>query len=200
MKKLFAVHRLLAPFVVGVMSTAAVACGHSAAPTTSKTEPPPLAQVSQTPVLPSSTRPPGPAITRACTLAGRAEVAATLGIHVTSVQERQTVPTSHICHYQADNNQYVELWVTVEPATGTADQAVSLAIKRYSGTLQSIPGLGDAAYFSGDAGPSANPTVQTLLAAQVEGQQMRMVILMGFLSGDSKAKLTVLARSVLKKI
>lgn len=191
--------RLLAPSVVGLMSTAAVACGHSAAPTTSKTEPPPLAQVSQTPVLPSSTRPPGPAINRACPLASQAEVAATLGVHVTSVQERQSVPTAHTCHYQADN-QYVELWVSVEPATGTADQAVNLAIKRYSGTLQSIPGLGDAAYYSADAGSSANPTVHTLMAAQVEGQQMRMITLVGFLSGDPKDKLTVLARSVVKKI
>lgn len=199
MKKAYAMHKLLVPFVVGLMSMAAVACGHSAAPTTSKTEPPPLAQVSQTPVLPASTRPPGPTINLACPLLSRAEIAAKLGIHVTSVQERQAVPSVHTCHYQA-GSQYVELWVSVEPATGTADQAVNLAIKRYSGTLQSIPGLGDAAYYSGDAGPSANPTVQTLITAQVEGQQMRMVSLLGFLSGDSKDKLTVLARSVLKKI
>jgi hypothetical protein len=60
----------------------------------------------------------------------------------------------------------MELWVTITPATSTAQQTVDQVIRRYSGTLEPVPGLGDAAVYSGGATPS-----QSLVTARVEGAQ-----------------------------
>lgn len=188
-------HRTVSVAVMlSVTGLAATACGGGSSQHPAS-EPPPLAQVS-TPPPPAAIRPAGPAITAACPLLKPTQLTAA-GLRNTKPTETSPVAALHTCHYQA-GAQYVELMVSTTPASGTADQAASLAIKRYTGTLRSIPRLGDAAYYTGTAGSS--PTVQTVVVSRAEGTQMRLITLIGFLKGDAMNRMTALIRVVLTKV
>ena len=188
-------HRIVPVAVMlSVAGLAATACGGGSTQHPAS-EAPPLAQVS-TPPPPAATRPAGPAITAACPLLKPTQLTAA-GLRNAKPTERSTVAAVRTCRYQA-GAQHVELWVSTTPTSGTADQAASLVIKRYTGTLRSIPQLGDAAYYAGTAGTS--PTVQTMAVARAEGTQMRLITLGGFLKGDAMKRMTALARVVLTKV
>src|SRR4051794_23595550 len=95
---------------------AAAGCGGGSSSTgAAESEAPPLAQVSTVPVLPSSSRPPGPAVTSACRLLRPARVAATLGLSRSRAVEGQSGPTYRSCRYEA-SARYAQLWVSTEPA------------------------------------------------------------------------------------
>lgn len=159
----------------------------------------PLSEVSQSPALPSSTTPPGPVITAACPLLSARKVAATIHAGHVAVSHLAPVPKAFSCNYQA-GARYIQLWISIVPATRTPQQAVSLAIRRYGGVLQAIPGLGDAASYTGPAGATAGPAVQTLVTARIEGHELRMITMVGFLSGNASRQLASLARSVLARV
>jgi hypothetical protein len=189
---------LVAVVWLAVGLPAAAGCGGGSSSDAGESEAPPLAQVSTVPVLPSSSRSPRPAVTSACRLLRPAKVAATLRLSGPRATEGPGGPTYRSCRYQA-RSQYVQLFVSTEPASGTADQAASLSVKRYIGTLQSLPGLGDAAYYTG-APVTGGTTVQGVVVAVAEGAQMRLINLIGFLQGDAKDGLASLARSVLAQV
>ena len=96
--------------------------------------------------------------------------------------------------------RYVELWVSVADLSGRADQAASLAIRRYTGTLSTVPGLGDAAYYTDSALSRSGPRPQALVTARAEGRQMRVITLSTFLGGRPEKKIVKLARAVLERI
>jgi hypothetical protein len=97
--------------------------------------------------------------------------------------------------------QTLDLYITTEPAKRTAQLTVDLAVGRYSGTLEKVPGLGDAAsYVGSDAATADGLAWQTLVTSRVEGSQMRTVLLLAYCKGDAKSKLIALARSVLARI
>jgi hypothetical protein len=181
-----------------------VACGGRGSPSTAgKSGPPPLAQVSTAAAVPSSTRKPGPVIRAACPLLSPAHIASTLGVRPPTAAERPIIKatggTSYICHYQS-GGQYVELFISITPVSGTADQAAALTVRRYTGTLNSVPGVGDAAYYSDSGLSSTGARPQTLVTARAEGRQMRVVTLNTFLGGNPKDKIITLARAVLDRI
>jgi hypothetical protein len=198
-----------APIAASAVVLSAVACGGGsgggggAGGTATDTEPPPLAQVSTAAPVPSVTAKPGPVIEAACPLLSPAVIASALGLRRPAAAERPAVKTSGStlvgCHYQS-GGQYVELWVAISPLSGTADQAASLAIRRYSGTLNSVPGVGDAAYYTDSTLSRAGPRPQALVAARAEGRQMRVVTFSTFLGGNPKEKIVTLARAVLERI
>jgi len=181
----------------------AAACGggsHGTAAT--DTGPPALAQVS-TAAPPPATAKPGPVIKAACPLLSPALIASVLGVRRPAAIERPAVKTNGGtllgCHYQS-GGRYVELWVSVAALSGRADQAASLAIRRYTGTLNTVPGLGDAAYYTDSALSRSGPRPQALVAARAEGRQMRVITLSTFLGGRPEKKIITLARAVLERI
>jgi hypothetical protein len=194
----------LAVPLCAILSMLALAgCGHGGSPAATNTDRP-LSQVSASASLPKSTRPPGPAITSACRELGRAQVAAALGVASVTAEQRpgSKLPdgsSSYACGYLG-GGPHLDLYISAEPARRTPQLAVDLIIRQYTGVLQSVPGLGDAASFTGPAAPAAGPAWQTLVTSRIEGSQMRTVILSTFSNGEAKVKLIALARSVLARI
>jgi hypothetical protein len=206
----------LAVLLCAILSMLALAgCGHGGSPATSTDRPlsqvspatntdRPLSQVSASAALPKSTRPPGPAITSACRELDRAQVAAALGVPTVTAEERpgSNQPggsSSYACGYLG-GGPHLDLDISTELASRTPQLAVDLVIRQYTGVLQNVPGLGDAATFTGPSAPGADPAWQTLVTSRIEGSQMRTVILSTFSSGQAKGKLIALARSVLARI
>jgi len=190
-------------------------CGHGGSPATNTDRPlsqvsaatntdRPLSQVSASAALPKSTRPPGPAITSACRELDRVQVAAALGVPAVTPEQQ---PGSKLadgsssagCNFLG-GGLHLDLYISTEPASRTPQLAVDLVIRQYTGVLQNVPGLGDAASFTGPSVPAAGSAWQTLVTSRIEGSQMRTVILSTFYDGGVKGKLIALARSVLARI
>jgi hypothetical protein len=167
------------------------------------TTPPALAQVSTAAAAPVSKLPPGPEIRAACPLVSAAKVASLLGVPSAVATERPAASSGgsavYTCNYQA-GGQSAMVIISVSPVTVSADQAASLAIRRYTGTMNSVPGVGDAAYYNDSAPASSATRVEGLVTARAEGHQMRLVILTTYLGGSPRAPIIALARAVLAKI
>jgi hypothetical protein len=196
---------MLAVGSVVVLALATAACGKTspAGSAPASTQPPALAQVSTAPAVPPATAPPGPAIKAACPLVSPARVAAILGVPQPVATERPAIEQGgsalYTCHYQS-GGQWVEVLVTISQLTGSADQAASLAIRRYTGTIAAVPGVGDAAYYTDSALSPTQPRPEGLVTARAEGRQMRVITLSAFLGGSPKPKVIALARTVLERI
>ncbi|MBW8482780.1 hypothetical protein [Actinomadura parmotrematis] len=160
-------------------------------------EPPPLAQASPTPLAaPSNTRTPGPAVTKVCALAGAALVASALKTP-TRPRARETAHPggARSCRYQYAST-WVEMWAVLEPARRSPDLTVQAVIGQYTGTLEKVPGLGDAALY---AGGSAANAAETLAVARLEGTRMRTITLSAFLDGHNRDGLAAIARTALER-
>jgi hypothetical protein len=188
---------------VSITALGAAACGGGSHATATDTGAPALAQVSTAAAPPPASVKPGPAITAACPLLSPGLIASALGVRRPAATERPAVKTAggtlFGCHYQS-GGRYIELWVSVAARSGSADQAASLAIRRYTGTLNAVSGLGDAAYYTDSALSRSNPRLQALVAARAEGRQMRVITLSTFLGGQPKHTIIALARAVLERI
>jgi hypothetical protein len=206
--------RLAVPIAVSIAVSitvlGAAACASGSHATATDTGAPALAQVSTAAAPPpAAARPgsagakPGPAITAACPLLSPGLIASALGVRPPAATERPAVKTAggtvFGCHYQS-GGRYVELWVSVAARSGSADQAASLAIRRYTGTLNAVPHLGDAAYYTDSALSRSGPRPQGLVAARAEGRQMRVITLSTFLGGQPEDTIITLARAVLERI
>jgi hypothetical protein len=198
-----AARRLTVSAVASAVALSAAACGGGSRSTATDPGPPALAQVSTAAATPAAAAKPGPAIKAACPLLSPALIASVLGVRRPEATERRAVTTAggtlFGCHYRS-GGQYVELWVAVSALAGRADQAASLTIRRYTGTLTAVPGLGDAAYYTDSAPSGSAPRTQALVTARAEGRQMRVVTLNTFLGGRPRARIIVLARTVLERI
>lgn len=158
-------------------------------------DPPPLAQASSTATTPApaDTHTPDTRAIPVCPLLTSAEVATALAMNpAPTATEEQPAAAARSCRYQS-GNRYLQLFVAVEPATGTAEAALNQVVRRYSGTLEEVPDLGDAAYYTGDA------TVQSLTTVRMEGTQMRTITMIGFLGGMYRDQLIGLARTALER-
>jgi hypothetical protein len=154
-----------------IAELAAIGCG----PKKSTAYDTPLSEASGTPSPPAGTRPAGPPVIAACALLTADEVAAGLGLTAPTADEDESLPNVKSCHYQAGNG-YLIIYVSTVAASGTADQAVNHALVSYHGTLDQVPGLGDAGIVL-TAG-----TVDSVIFALAEADQMRTVTMDAFSS------------------
>ncbi|GAA2433052.1 hypothetical protein GCM10010191_53850 [Actinomadura vinacea] len=168
------------------------ACG-GGSPDAAESEAPPLSEVSKAPPPPSSTRTPGPAIKAACPLLPPSRLVSVLGARKPVPNEDPGGPAARICRYVSASGG-MTLIVATEPAGGSADQMAARVIQRYSGTLEKVPDLGDAAYYSNGQGG------QIMVVSRAEGPQMRTVTFMCRLPGEPRDKLVPLLRGVLERI
>lgn len=187
-------------FLVLALALLTAACGGgSSSAKDDKTEPPPLSVRSPSAPPPKSTHKPGPPLKPACQLASPSLVASALKVPKPKVLKTDYGPPKvnrgH-CRYQL-TGQWVELVVTSVTADNTPQQAVNEVIQQYTGPLEQVPGLGDAALYTGGSAANKN---ETLVTARLEGTQMRTITLDAFLDGHSKEGLVKLARAILGRI
>jgi hypothetical protein len=185
-------------------ATVLAACGAGGPPAPAPSSDRPLSQVSQSAPPPVSTRPPGPVITSGCQELSAAQVAVALGVPAVTAKAGYSLDdpsgtSVRSCDYLG-GGPHAELMIDTRPATRTPRQAISLALRQYSGTLASIPGLGDAAYYVGPAQPTTGLTAQVLVTAVAEGSQLRTVTIFAFCKDGVQAQLTSLARAVLARV
>lgn len=182
--------RFLVAVAVALSAVGSAACstsGGSAA--ISESDAPALSQVSSAPA-PASTRTPGPPVTAVCPLLKASEVADAVGLNAPTAREEKLNEAVSSCRYHS-GNRWLLLLAYTEPASGTADSIASRTLVRYTGTLQQVPGVGDAAYYAGDT------NTQFAVAVRLEGSQARVVQLTGFLGKTYQDELISLVRIVL---
>lgn len=153
---------------------------------------PPLAQVTSAAAVPASTRTPGPPVTNACALLTNADVQKALGMKVLGSKDAKMAEKAHSCTFSFDKHN-LTLYAGTEPTAGTAEAAANRTIHRYEGTLEPVPGLGDAALYVAD------PSWQTLVAVRIEGSQQRIYTLIAFLGKPAKEPLISLMRKALER-
>ncbi|GAA4489071.1 hypothetical protein GCM10023191_019280 [Actinoallomurus oryzae] len=106
-------------------------------------------------------------------------------------------PNFHTCRYQIGSGQWVQVDVGTSKASTTAEQTVQLSIGKYTGSLEKVTGLGDAALYT--SGSDVNKD-EILAVARLEGTEMRTVAINAFFNGHSKDGLIKIARIVLREI
>ncbi|MFC5750547.1 hypothetical protein [Actinomadura rugatobispora] len=169
------------------------ACGGGGSPGAAESEAPPLSEVSPMAPPPSSTRTPGPELKAACPLLPPGRLVSVLGARDPKPHEDPGGPLARTCRYVSTSGGMF-LIVGTEPANGTADEMASRVIRRYSGSLVKVSGVGDAAYYQN------GPGGQTMVVTRAEGPQMRTITFSCRFPGDPKDKLVVLLRGVLERI
>lgn len=177
------------------------ACG-GAGPEPAEPAPPALAQATTGTSEPPASAGPTPPVPEACPVLGAATVGEAFGLPAPKATEDDSAAAAtgkvHMCDYRfADGAQYVQLWISVQPQAGTAEQHVNRAIGRYSGSLEPVQGVGDAALYSGGVAPAS------LVAARVADGNATLVTLISFVSAsgpDQKEQLTTLARAALERV
>lgn len=178
--------------VLAVAVVALAGCAKAAEPDKA-----PLGIASSAVPAQASARPPGPVLIAACPLLSAALVATTLGVAAPTTNEESApggpAGSGYICRY-AWSGGWLQVIIWVSPLSGTADQAVQHSIGRYTGTLDPVPGLGDAALYEGSS------TYSTVIVARAEGNEMRLLTLITFITGNPKDKVIALARTVLDRI
>jgi hypothetical protein len=185
-------------------ATVLAACGADGPPAPAPSSDRPLSEVSQSATLNASARPPGPVITSGCQELSAGQVAVALGVPAVTAKAGISLNEPggtyvRSCDYLG-GGPHAELMIDTRTATRTPRQAISLALRQYSGTLTSIPSLGDAAYYVGPDQPAAGLNAQVIVTAVAEGSQLRTITIFAFCHGRVQAQLTSLARAVLARV
>src|SRR5262249_50890927 len=115
----------------------------------------------------------GPPIDAACPLLSTAEVGQALGFTAVTASEDQGAPAAVLksCFYNAAEGT-LKLMIGFWPAGNTALGVVNTAVTQYSGTLDAVPDLGDAALVTVDEHDA------DVIFALDEGAMVRQVTLL----------------------
>jgi hypothetical protein len=144
--------------------------------------------------------PPGPAVSAACPLLSEAEVEQALGHPVAFAREEPggSGPDggAFTCGYGFGDGNAMMIVSITPAAAGSAQQQVDRSVQSYSGELETLTDLGDAAIYNDWPGTKW----EYVTTAKASGDEVRTVHLAAFLDGELRPGLIELARLVMDRI